>query len=149
MFLSNSPAIGSISWCHDMTRPEEKGTFLKPNNLKIENHFYTWVAGWCYLSQDELCFTWGKFKWGSGSFSLSSSSLHSPLSLWKGILHDWNIVVWDFTSINNLWAATCDFQQCGILIYVDSNEPLQPPFKLRNTKWCSVSSLTIIEYSSD
>ena len=28
-------------------------------------------------------------------------------------------------------------------------EPLQPPFKLRNSKWCSVSSLTIIEYSSD
>ena len=31
----------------------------------------------------------------------------------------------------------------------DSDEPLQPPFKLRNSKWCSVSSLTIIEYSSD
>ena len=27
------------------------------------------------------------------------------------------------------------------------NEPLQPHFKLRNSKWCSVSSLTIIEYS--
>ena len=26
---------------------------------------------------------------------------------------------------------------------------LQPPFKLRNSKWCSVSSLTSIEYSSD
>ena len=50
MFLSNSPAIGSISWCHDMTRPEAKGTFLKPNNLKIETRFYTWVAGWCALS---------------------------------------------------------------------------------------------------
>ena len=32
---------------------------------------------------------------------------------------------------------------------VDSDEPLQPQFKLRNSKWCSVSSLTIIEYSSD
>ena len=28
--------------------------------------------------------------------------------------------------------------------HVDSDEPLQPPFKLRNSKWCSVSSLTII-----
>ena len=27
--------------------------------------------------------------------------------------------------------------------------PLQPLFELRNSKWCSVSSLTIIEYSSD
>ena len=45
--------------------------------------------------------------------------------------------------------VTCDYQQCGILTSVDSDEPLQPPFKLRNSKWCSVSSLTIIEYSSD
>ena len=37
----------------------------------------------------------------------------------------------------------------NILSSVDSDEPLQPPFKLRNSKWCSVSSLTIIEYSSD
>ena len=36
-----------------------------------------------------------------------------------------------------------------ILKCVDSDEPLQPPFKLGNSKWCSVSSLTIIEYSSD
>ena len=30
-----------------------------------------------------------------------------------------------------------------------SAAPLQPPFKLRNSKWCSVSSLTIIEYPGD
>ena len=46
-------------------------------------------------------------------------------------------------------AMTCNFKQCGILTGVDSDEPLQPPFMLRNSKWCSVSSLTIIEYSSD
>ena len=39
---------------------------------------------------------------------------------------------------------TRDFQQCGILICVDSDEPVQPHFKLRNSKWCSVSSLTVI-----
>ena len=48
-----------------------------------------------------------------------------------------------------IWAATCDFQQCGILTGVDSDKPVQPPFKLRNSKWCLVSSLTVIEYSSD
>ena len=48
-----------------------------------------------------------------------------------------------------LWASTCDFQQCGISTSVDSDEPVQPPFKLRNSKWYSVSSLTLIEYSSD
>ena len=31
-------------------------------------------------------------------------------------------------------AMTCDFQQCDILISVDSDEPLQSPFKLRNSK---------------
>ena len=47
------------------------------------------------------------------------------------------------------WAAAWDFQQFDILTSVDSDEPVQPPFKLRNSKWRSVSSLTIIEYSSD
>ena len=31
-------------------------------------------------------------------------------------------------------AATCDFQQCGILTSVDSDVPVQPPLKLRNSK---------------
>ena len=42
--------------------------------------------------------------------------------------------------------SACDFQQCGILASVNSEEHLQPPFKLRTSKWCSVRSLTIIEY---
>ena len=45
--------------------------------------------------------------------------------------------------------VTRDFQQFDILTSVDSDEPLQPPSKLRNSKWCSVSSLIIIEYLSD
>ena len=31
-------------------------------------------------------------------------------------------------------AVTCDFQQCGILTCVDSDESVQPPFELRNSK---------------
>ena len=46
-------------------------------------------------------------------------------------------------------AEALDFQQFDILTSVDSDEPVQPPFKLRNSKWCSVSSLINIEYSSD
>ena len=49
---------------------------------------------------------------------------------------------------NTIRASACDFQQLGIWTCVDLDEPLQPPFKLRNSKWCSVSSLTIIKYSS-
>ena len=44
---------------------------------------------------------------------------------------------------------TCDFQQCGILTSEDSDEPVQPPLKRRNSKWYSVCSLTLKEYSSD
>ena len=31
-------------------------------------------------------------------------------------------------------AMTYDFQQCVILTSVDSDQPVQPPFKLRNSK---------------
>ena len=30
-------------------------------------------------------------------------------------------------------AATCDFQQCGILTCVDADEPVQPSVELRNS----------------
>ena len=50
-----------------------------------------------------------------------------------------------FIDCHDNWAATRDFQQCGILTSVDSDEPLQPPMKFRNSKWCSVSSITVIE----
>ena len=53
------------------------------------------------------------------------------------------------TSVEEKRAVTYDFQQCGILTSVDSEEPVQAPFKCRNSKWYSVSSLTVIEYSSD
>ena len=36
--------------------------------------------------------------------------------------------------VKTIRAVTCDFQQCGILTSVDSDEPVQPPFKLRNSK---------------
>ena len=44
---------------------------------------------------------------------------------------------------------TCDFKQCDILTSIDSDEHVQPPFRLKNLKWCSVSSLILIGYSSD
>ena len=63
------------------------------------------------------------------------------------LLFDSTIPYW--CRINTKWAATCDFQQCGILTSVDPDQPVQSPFKLRHSKCCSVSSLTVIEYSSD
>ena len=49
----------------------------------------------------------------------------------------------------DICAPTYDFQQCGISTSVDTDEPVRPPFKLRNSKLCSASSLIFIEYSSD
>ena len=66
-----------------------------------------------------------------------------PGNSWVLLEHLKRIVIFE------LWAATCNFQQCCILKSVNSDEPVQPPFKLRNSKWCSFSSLTLIEYSSD
>ena len=48
----------------------------------------------------------------------------------------------------NIWAVTWFptmwyFNKCRLI------RPAQPPFKVRNSKWCWVSSSTIIEYSSD
>ena len=67
---------------------------------------------------------------------------------------DWSVIMafparthLDLFSI--MWARTWDFQQCGISTCVDSDKPLYAHFKLRHSKWCSVSSLTIIKYSSD
>ena len=57
-------------------------------------------------------------------------------------------IIFLFTD-QNIWAQICDFQQCGVLKRVDSDEPVQPPLKLRNSKWCLASSLTVIEYLSD
>ena len=42
-----------------------------------------------------------------------------------------------------------NFQKCGILTCVDSDEPVQSPCKIRNLKCFSDSSLTVIEYSSE
>ena len=65
----------------------------------------------------------------------------SILAVWERIL--------GMRATAKLSSMTCDFQRCGILTSVDSDEPVQPPFKLRNSKYCSVSSFSVIEYSSD
>ena len=51
---------------------------------------------------------------------------------------------YEFGDVSNIWAGTCDFKQCGVLTSVDSDKPVQPHFKLRNSKWYLISSLTVI-----
>ena len=57
-----------------------------------------------------------------------------------------NLCVTSWTKAFALWKSICLhkamwFQQCGILTSVDSDWPVQPPFKLKNSKSCSVSSM--------
>ena len=58
--------------------------------------------------------------------------------------------------ISGIWKLTRDhmshdmwFPTMWHLTCVDSDKPVQPPVKLRNSKCCLVSSLTVIDYSSD
>ena len=52
-------------------------------------------------------------------------------------------------ALQNRRAVTRDFLQCGILTIVASDKPVQPPYKLRISKYCSVSSLRHIHSVSD
>ena len=52
-------------------------------------------------------------------------------------------------NMEEIWAMKCDFQQCDSLTSVDSDKPVQPPVKLRNSNLCLVCSLTVVKYSSD
>ena len=95
------------------------------------------------------------------SLSLKRDCTGSPESTLVKMSHCWKShvtaqIYYANVSINHfyMWLLFCicmdvtngasawDFQQFCVLTCVDSDEPLQPPFKLRNSKWCSVSSLT-------
>ena len=52
-------------------------------------------------------------------------------------------------SSSSLYSNKYEPRHVGILTSVDLDEPVQPTFKLRNSKLYSASSLTVIEYSSD
>ena len=84
------------------------------------------------------------------TFLISSNDGSDGTTSQNGGLYSSTIPVekrWPMGIVN--CAAACDFQQSGILTSVDSEQLVQPHFKHRKSKWCSVSSLTVIEYSSD
>ena len=86
---------------------------------------------------------------------LSVCFLHPKWIMWYNTtLQNQSICLWttellvEFLNLF-IWAATTWFPTMWHLTSVDSDEPVHSPFKFRNSKWCSVSSLTLIEYSSD
>ena len=62
--------------------------------------------------------------------SLKGSCTGSSESTLVKLPHCWKSHI--VAQIVSIWAH--DFQQCGILTSVDSDEPLLPPVKLRNSK---------------
>ena len=87
-------------------------------------------------------------------FLIVSSFKHFPARAKIDLLltsHESGLTRWaiQIPLVIHIWAATCDFKQSGILTWIDSYKHVQPPFKLKISKWCSLSSLTVIEYSSD
>ena len=63
---------------------------------------------------------------------------HSTCFVEKKAVVDWH------TLSRDMWFPTMwHFDKCKL------RRPVQPPFKLRNSKWCPVSSLALIEHSND
>ena len=50
-------------------------------------------------------------------------------------------LIWGCSWRLEIWAVTCDFQQCSFLTSVDSGEPVQPTFKLKNFNWLNTERI--------
>ena len=61
-------------------------------------------------------------------FPTAASPAKTTLNMRSGALLNLD-AVW-----NRRKQLSRDFKQCGILTSIDSDEPVQPPFKLRNSK---------------
>ena len=91
----------------------------------------------CFVTAPGLLYFWPM------SFLLfGSNGVLLNVIFWKHLA--WHSIM-SATDLNRLlnvskWAATCDFQQYGILTFVDTDEPVQPPLDRRKSKWCSISS---------
>ena len=85
-----------------------------------------------------FCRSWSGFKMFSKVTSrrqkvaANKERVHNYLThLYTCSLNPNTIEFWPFKMI---WALIWDFQQCGTLTWIDSGEPVQPPFKLRKSR---------------
>ena len=79
-----------------------------------------------------------------GNTSSSSSSSGSPSNKQLRPPYDWmKKAAYQSAPIAGKRATPRDFPQCGVLTCVDSDQPVQPHFKRRNSKCCSVRSFTV------
>ena len=123
------------------------------NTYSISKDLFLWAdVGSCspLIVKNSTIYIW----WSdSFDFTLMEKSIHeykNTQAIFKFIFVDDTCgKIWNERKNLIKWATTHDFQQCGILTSIDSDELVQPPFMLRNSKWCSVGSLSLIDYSSD
>ena len=107
--------------------------------IKKENEKYSFNWNPKFLRHNQLFFYFSNSVSNFSKYVVTPWNAQNEVVLMRApawIIHSYK---------NTTWATTCDFQQCGILTSVDSGEPVQPTFKLRKSKLCSDSSLTIIE----
>ena len=86
-------------------------------------------------------------------FCLMTQNQSWPLKIkvvWDQIKYI-GLVTWkpDFVACEQHMSLDMRFPTMWLLTSVDSNKPVQLPFKLRNSKWCLVSSLMVMEYLID
>ena len=84
------------------------------------------------LSVEVEIYFLGSYKNQTGWASLFGDNGRSGIDTIK--YHTWSRIQHGKVT-KHIWVVTCDFQQCGVLTSEDSDEPVQIPFKLRNSKW--------------
>ena len=126
-------------------RPRSWDEMLHYAAFHLGLHYYTETKR---SSEKEIYFLLGKYNLWSQGPQYIQWTIPSLLYQSRGKIPLVHKGLVELILTVHKWATAWDFQQCGILTCVDSDEHLQPPFKLRNSKWCSVSSLPIIEHWS-
>ena len=70
-----------------------------------------------------LCFVFFKQLISSLMMRLKLTQIKNMILKWTALLKSWSK---QYASLQGMWTATHDFQQCGILTSVDSDKPGQP-----------------------
>ena len=109
------------------------------DNFILFSWIITWISmhitKWKYLKKNHINLRTFRFR-GWGIF-VTFFLLQKAMVLSGSQLNTWKYEPWHV--ISSLW----HFDKCRL------RQACAAPFKLRNSKWCSISSLTLIEYSSD
>ena len=107
----------------------------------------------CWLVKHMMIFYFNLIRYVSGHLGwggwFGSHFVRNPEDRFCRVAAQITLLILSYVQVKTLISRGMRFPPNGILTSADSDEPVQPPFRLRYLKWCSVSSLTLIGYSSD